>query len=72
MSLELLDCLLKLIEKLVLLLLVWPQILLHVESVLESCLNYPHSILVIFVDTQFLIDQVVGFPLLWSELRGEG
>ena len=71
MLLELPDCFFKLVKQLVLHFLVRPDVLLHVESVLESTLNDEHCVLVVLVDSQFLIYEIVGFSLLGIEFGGK-
>ncbi len=59
---------LELIEKLVLLFFGRSQVFLHEDTVLEGCLNDEDGIFVVLIHSKFLVDQVVGFALLGSEL----
>ncbi len=71
MYLKLFNILLELIKQLILHALIRSKVFLHKKSVFNGTLDHINSIFVVFIDTQLLVDQVVGFPLLGCKFWGE-
>lgn len=64
MNLKLLDILLKFVKQLILSSLVRSEVLLHEQSVLYRTLDYIDCILVVFVNSKLLVNEIVSFSLL--------